>query len=74
MRVAIGVGFGRNRDEAVAYVQEAERLGVDSMWVSEAWGFDAVAPRAYLAAGTSRIKLGTSIRPPRCPGLARGCR
>jgi alkanesulfonate monooxygenase SsuD/methylene tetrahydromethanopterin reductase-like flavin-dependent oxidoreductase (luciferase family) len=61
MRVAIGVGFGRNRDEAVAYVQEAERLGVDSVWVSEAWGFDAVTPLAYLAARTSGIKLGTSI-------------
>jgi F420-dependent oxidoreductase-like protein len=61
MRVAIGAGLGRNRDEAVAYILEAERLGVDSVWAGEAWGTDAVTPLAYLAAKTSRIKLGTSI-------------
>jgi F420-dependent oxidoreductase-like protein len=45
----------------VRYVVEAERLGVDSVWTSEAWGTDAVTPLAYLAARTERIKLGTSI-------------
>lgn len=61
MRVAISAGLGRNRDEAVAYVLEAEKLGVDSVWVGETWGTDAVTPLAYLAARTSRINLGTSI-------------
>jgi F420-dependent oxidoreductase-like protein len=40
---------------------EAERLGVDSVWSSEAWGWDAITPLAYLAARTSRIKLGCGI-------------
>ena len=61
MRVAISVGLGRSREDLVAYVLEAERLGVDSVWASETWGTDAVTPLAYLAARTSRIKLGTSI-------------
>lgn len=64
MRVAIGAGLGRDsksREEAVSFVLEAERMGVDSAWTSEAWGTDAVTPLAYLAARTSRIKLGTSI-------------
>jgi F420-dependent oxidoreductase-like protein len=42
-------------------VLEAERLGVSSVWSSEAWGNDAVTPLAYLAARTRAIKLGTSI-------------
>ncbi|HEY7293671.1 MAG TPA: LLM class flavin-dependent oxidoreductase [Dehalococcoidia bacterium] len=62
MHVAIGVGLGRgDREEIAGYVLEAERLGVDSVWASEAWGFDAVTPLAFLAARTGRIKLGTSI-------------
>jgi F420-dependent oxidoreductase-like protein len=64
VRVAIGAGLGRDsrsREEAVSYVLEAERLGVDSVWASEAWGTDAVTPLAYLAARTNHIKLGTGI-------------
>ena len=43
------------------YVVEAERLGVDSAWVAEAWGFDALTPLAAAAAVTDRIRLGTAI-------------
>ena len=43
------------------YVVEAEKLGVDTVWTAEAWGQDAIAPLAYLAARTSRIRLGTGI-------------
>ena len=39
----------------------AERLGVDQVWTAEAWGMDAVAPLAYIAAKTDTIKLGTGI-------------
>jgi F420-dependent oxidoreductase-like protein len=45
----------------VELVQEAERLGYDSVWSAEAYGSDAVTPLAYLAAVTSRIRLGTGI-------------
>lgn len=66
MRVSIGIGganSGRERDfdERVAYVVEAERLGVDAVWSAEAWGQDAIAPLAFLAARTERIRLGTGI-------------
>jgi len=66
MKVSIGIGgaaSGRKRDfdEQVDYVVEAEKLGVDVVWSAEAWGQDAIAPLAYLAARTSRIRLGTGI-------------
>jgi F420-dependent oxidoreductase-like protein len=66
MKVSIGVGgaaSGRRRDfdEQVDFVVEAERLGVDSVWTAEAWGQDAIAPLAFLAARTERIRLGTGI-------------
>ena len=39
----------------------AEAAGYDSLWTAEAWGSDAFTPLAYLAASTSRLKLGTAI-------------
>ena len=46
---------------AVEYVQELERLGVDSVWVPEVWGYDALTGLAFIAAKTSRIELGTFV-------------
>lgn len=59
MRVAVAVGH--LDADAVTFVREAERLGADSVWVAEAWGYDAFTPLAYLAAVTSRIRLATGI-------------
>ena len=38
-------------------VQEAERLGFDSVWTAEAWGSDAFTPLAWIGAHTERIRL-----------------
>lgn len=62
MRVSITLRLASEDWEAAsAYVVEAERLGVDCVWSAEAWGHDAVTPLAFLAARTSRIRLGTGI-------------
>lgn len=63
LKAAIAVGgYARsNARHLVDLVQEAERLGVDSVWSAEAWGSDAVTSLAFLAALTSRIRLGTGI-------------
>jgi F420-dependent oxidoreductase-like protein len=44
-----------------AFVRDAERLGVASVWVPETWGQDALTPLAYLAGQTASIRLGSSI-------------
>ncbi|HKW90701.1 MAG TPA: LLM class F420-dependent oxidoreductase [Methylomirabilota bacterium] len=62
MRVSISLRLAQTDwAEASAYVVEAERLGVHDVWSAEAWGHDAVTPLAYMAARTSRIRLGTGI-------------
>jgi len=66
MKIAIRVGGpasgGREGFEATLdYAVEAEKLGVDQAWSAEAWGMDAVAPLAFLAARTERLKVGTGI-------------
>ncbi len=64
MRVSTGFIHGyavADWEELSTFAIEAERLGVDSIWSPEAWGFDGATPLAYLAAKTSRIKLGTGV-------------
>ena len=66
MQTSIAIGgaaSGAKRDwqEVADYVVEAEKLGVDVAWSAEAWGHDAIAPLAFLAARTKRLKLGTGI-------------
>ena len=62
MRVAISLRLAsEDWEQASAYVVEAERMGVDCLWSAEAWGHDAVTPLAFMAARTSRIRLGTGI-------------
>jgi hypothetical protein len=68
MKVAISLGAPYAADikeiqleNQMTYVVEAERLGAESAWSAEAWGHDAITPLAYLAARTSRIRLGTGI-------------
>src|SRR2546429_8404166 len=69
MKLAIQFGVSTytssNEDwaSAVTYAVEAERLGVDSAWTAETWGYDGATPLAYLAAKTTRIRLGTGILP-----------
>lgn len=62
MRSTVNFGlWGSGVDPTLAVVQRAESLGYDSVWTAEAAGTDAVVPLAWLAAHTSRIKLGTGI-------------
>src|SRR5437588_3589041 len=64
MKLGVHVGYwglGMGPAEQLRVVQEAERLGYDSVWAAEAYGSDAATVLAWLAAGTSRIKLGSAI-------------
>jgi len=57
----VGVSAVVSSPEDADFVVEAERIGATTVWVPEAWGYDALTPLAYLAARTSTIKLATGI-------------
>lgn len=62
MKIAITLGPPDEKwEEHVTYAIEAERLGVEIAWSPEMWGYDAVTPLAYVAAKTSRLRLGTAV-------------
>lgn len=43
------------------YIRSAEQLGVDSVWMPEAWMYDALTPLGYLAAMTDRVRLAAGV-------------
>ena len=61
MKLGIVLGYTGTQNIDIGLVQEAERLGYDSVWTSEAYGTDAISPAAWILAQTSRIKVGTAI-------------
>jgi F420-dependent oxidoreductase-like protein len=74
VRLGVSLGYlipGITPADHLEVVQEAERLGYDSVWAAEAYGSDTATVLAWLAAGTSRIKLGSAIfqMPARSPAM-----
>jgi F420-dependent oxidoreductase-like protein len=64
MKLGVNVGywgFGLTAADQLDIARTAEDLGYDSIWTAEAYGSDAATVLAWLAAGTSRIKLGSGI-------------
>jgi F420-dependent oxidoreductase-like protein len=74
MKLGVNLGYwglGMGPQDQLQTVQEAERLGYDSVWAAEAYGSDAATVLAWLAAGTETIKLGSAIfqMPARTPAM-----
>jgi F420-dependent oxidoreductase-like protein len=64
MKLGIHIGYwglGLTSQDQLDIVQEAERLGYDSVWAAEAYGSDAATILAWIAAQTTRIKVGSAI-------------
>ncbi len=73
MRLGLLAGqFGPKMQVPFDLIDEAERLGYHSVWSAEAYGNDAIVPLSFIAARTSKIKLGTAIMqmPARTPAMA----
>jgi F420-dependent oxidoreductase-like protein len=73
MRLGFVAGYGAAQfNLPMDLVLEAERLGFDSVWTSEAYGTDAVSTAAWILARTTRIRVGTAIMqmPARTPTCA----
>jgi F420-dependent oxidoreductase-like protein len=63
LRLGLSLGYwgGGPPAGAAETIQEADRLGFDSVWTAEAYGSDALMPLAWWGSATEQIKLGTSI-------------
>jgi F420-dependent oxidoreductase-like protein len=59
--IKIGLSVDPAMPRFLELAREAERVGVDSVWVAEYWAYDAFTPLAAIAAVTERLKLATGI-------------
>ncbi|MGH2875342.1 MAG: LLM class F420-dependent oxidoreductase [Solirubrobacteraceae bacterium] len=74
MKLGLNIGYwgmGIGPADQLEVVREAERLGYDSVWAAEAYGSDAATVLAWLAAGTTSIRLGSAVfqMPGRSPAM-----
>ena len=78
MKLGVHIGYwglGLTSADQLEIVQEAERLGYDSVWAAEAYGSDTATVLAWLAGQTKTINLGAAImqvpaRPPAAAAMA----
>src|SRR5579875_2240627 len=74
MKLGVHIGYwglGLSSADQLKIVQEAERLGYDSVWAAEAYGSDTATVLAWLAAQTPTFPLGAGIfqMPARSPAM-----
>jgi F420-dependent oxidoreductase-like protein len=74
MKLGVHIGYwglGLTSQDQLNIVQEAERLGYDSVWTAEAYGSDSATILSWLAGQTSKIRLGSGIfqMPGRSPAM-----
>ncbi len=62
MRLGLNIGYaGSAMGDVLGLVETADRVGIDSVWVAEAYGSDAATVLGYLAGRTQHLKLGSAI-------------
>src|SRR3954463_2933963 len=61
MTIKIGLSIDVAMPRFLELAREAERVGVDSVWVAEYWAYDAFTPLAAIASVTERLRLATGI-------------
>ena len=72
MKLGLGAAaFGAKLKIDIDHIRHAESLGFDSCWTAEAYGNDAVTTATWVAAHTTKMKVGTSIMqmPARTPAM-----
>src|SRR3981081_3188406 len=63
MRLSSRLGYGDGFVKGVEQLVKLEEVGLDVVWVAEAYGFDAATRLGYLAARTKRVELASGILP-----------
>jgi F420-dependent oxidoreductase-like protein len=61
MKLSMMINYAGGFKQAVEQVVELEKVGLDQVFIAEAYSFDAVSQVGYLAAKTERVEIGTGI-------------
>ncbi len=63
MQITMPLSYSGGFKAASDQVAELEKVGLDLVWVAEAYGFDAPSLMGYLAANTERVQIAAGILP-----------
>lgn len=74
MKLGVNIGYwglGLTSEQQLELVKEAEAADYSIVWAAEAYGSDAASVLGWLAAGTSKIDIGSAIfqMPARTPAM-----
>jgi F420-dependent oxidoreductase-like protein len=61
MKLSVMLNYAGDIKGTADEVAALEKVGLDCVWVAEAYSFDAVSMMGYLAAKTERVEIGSAI-------------
>lgn len=61
MRIGMPISYSGGFDRTTAVIAEYESAGLDTVYVAEAYSFDAVSHLGYLAAKTTTVEIASGI-------------
>ena len=63
VQLSMPLSYAGGFAESARQAAELEKVGLDVVWVAEAYGYDAPSFMGYLAAKTERVQIGAAILP-----------
>jgi F420-dependent oxidoreductase-like protein len=63
VKLSMPLSYAGGFAESARQTAELEKVGLDVVWVAEAYGYDAPSLMGYLAAKTERVEIGAAILP-----------
>src|SRR5580693_7403533 len=63
VKISMTLNYAGGHEESAKQAVELEKVGLDIVWVAEAYSFDAPTFMGYLAAKTERLEIGSAILP-----------
>ena len=61
MKLSMMINYVGDFPASAQQVVELEKVGLDIVWVAEAYSFDSISQLGYLAAVTNKVQIGTGI-------------
>jgi F420-dependent oxidoreductase-like protein len=63
VKLSMPLSYAGGFAESARQTSELEKVGLDVVWVAEAYGYDAPSLMGYLAAKTEQVEIGAAILP-----------
>jgi len=61
MKLSMMINYISDFQTTAKRVVELEKVGLDIVWIAEAYSYDSISQVGYLAAVTDRVQIGTGI-------------